>query len=126
MFYFKIDDHVKNDDSIVNNESDEDLEEGLAQSEDFPGFFQSQNQPILQCEVCDFETRDKSEYENHCKGHPKCDLCQTSLENIDTHFQSEHSQETVQCSTCNEDVPLQKYKDMSKLIKLLQVSRVYR
>ena len=41
------------------------------------------------------------------KMHPKCDICKKSLENLDTlniHILSAHSQETVQCETCKEDV----------------------
>ena len=91
---------------------DEDSEEALAASQDFPEFSQSRTMSTLRiCTICKFKTRNVEEYEDHMGGHQKCKECGLYFENetsLKLHDKSFHACKT--CDKCGKEVLEINYK----------------
>ena len=57
------------------DETEVDVEEDLALSQDFPQHSQSRTKTMKICTTCKFKSRDPMEFENHMLLHPKCPHC---------------------------------------------------
>ena len=105
LLNFDMPDHTN---SISNTEEEEEVFDGLTQSQDYPGFFQSQTQEtILHCNLCEFSTRQKVEIEEHLSTHPKCTICGDAFpseHNLLSHVQAKHVVRTMTCDVCHKDI----------------------
>ena len=58
------------DELLSNDEGD------LIPSQDFPEFYQSQTrETLLHCDLCEYMSRSKTEFEQHMLKHPSCLNC---------------------------------------------------
>ena len=74
-----------------------DEEDEIAQSQDYPGLFQSKGRDTMKfCNWCDFSTRNNTEMEQHMKNHPECCFCKEKVKIVgETHGQPRDTE--VQC-----------------------------
>ena len=90
----------------IDDLNEEDAEEALAASQDFPEYSQSRTMSTLRiCTICKFKTRNVGEYENHMVGHQKCKVCGLYFENeisLKMHDKSFHACKT--CDNCGKEV----------------------
>ena len=91
---------------------DEDMEVDQAASQDYPQFSQSQNAETLKvCEICNFKTRSKLDFNKHIDDHPKCQVCKKSFQDenaLTTHIVIH---QTAQCNECGISVSVTSLRD---------------
>ena len=94
--------HVADENETENNTDDE-----LAQSQDYPGLYQSQGRDTMKfCSLCGFSTRSVDDMEKHTNEHHGCDICKKMFvteNDLEEHTREKHT--TFRCSVCLKDVP---------------------
>ena len=106
------------DEALAQDETNEDSEGDLIQSQDFPNMFQSQtSETLLHCTLCEFMCRSKVEFEEHIAVHPSCSLCKKQLENnsqLEEHMKDNHYQEHRKCEKCGKEIALNEFEKHEK------------
>jgi hypothetical protein len=103
-------------------ENEEEVEEGMTQSQDYPQHKQSRSENTLRiCLCCRFKTRDQTEYKIHQELHPKCPQCGLTFGNDDTlriHHLKFHAK--VTCDKCSKVIlesDMKKHEESHKMDK---------
>ena len=98
-----------NDDELINNEDAiNSMDEGdLIQSQDFPTIYQSQTRDtLLNCDLCEYLSRSKTEFEQHMLTHPDCVKCSKKCRNsaeLIVHTEEMHPEVTFPCHKCTKE-----------------------
>ena len=104
----KTDDQDETENVLLQPATEEVEEAELLPSQDFPNCFQSQTlDTLLHCNICQFMTHSKPEFEHHESTHPACGFCQKrylSAECLDLHVNEKHSGSKVTCNLCSKDI----------------------
>ena len=91
-----------NHDQTNDGENDEDL---VAQSQDYPGLYQSKGKDTLKfCSLCDFSTRCVEEMDTHVLDHSECDVCKKKFKTeaeLQNHLKMHESNK---CQICGKEV----------------------
>ena len=86
-------------------EHDDSLEMDPGASQDYPMYSQSQSKETLKvCNVCNFKTRSKLDFQNHTRTHPKCTICSKVFPTEEALSIHTVDHKTVVCSVCNIEV----------------------
>ena len=90
-----------------NPEADISEDDQVAQSQDYPGLYQSQGRDTMKfCSLCDFATRCVDAMETHASEHPGCNICKkrfvTEAE-LQEHIAKKHT--TYNCTVCRKEIP---------------------
>ena len=84
---------------------DDSLEMEPGASQDYPMYSQSQSAETLKvCDVCNYRTRSKLDFQHHMRTHPKCSICTKvfpSEEALSVHIVAHKK---VMCGVCNIEV----------------------
>ena len=94
---------------------DESIDDGdLIPSQDFPTLYQSQTRDtLLHCDLCEYLSRSKAEFEQHMLEHPSCVNCNKQFSNtaqLRVHVEDTHPAITFPCNRCDK-----KFKTDSEL-----------
>ena len=87
------------------DENPDDVEMDPGASQDYPMYSQSQSNETLEvCDLCNYKTRSKLEFQNHMRIHPKCEVCAKVF--ISNDLLNEHIEihKKVVCTVCNMEV----------------------
>ena len=84
---------------------DTDDEEEIAQSQDYPGLYQSKGRETMKfCDLCDYTTRNPTEMEHHLENHPECCFCKKRVKTNEELQKHMDNHETLKCNVCNKDI----------------------
>lgn len=105
-----------NDDPQTEQDDDSDMD--IAQSQDYPGMYQSMGRDTMKfCTLCDYTTRCANDMSRHVDGHPECILCKKRLVTAEELVKHMEGHATFGCTTCGKDVlevDKEKHENMHK------------
>ena len=92
-------------DALPGDVDDDDMEVDPTASQDYPMYSQSQSSETLKvCNICNFSTRSKLDFQNHLVNHQRCQLCKKDFPTeaaLDMHMKTH---KTIACAVCRSNV----------------------
>ena len=103
---------VPEDFGLSNNEmlideapEDDTMDIDSTASQDYPEFSQSKSSETLKvCEICNYKTRSKFDFNKHMEGHPRCPVCKKTFKDEESVAAHIEVHQTDKCNECGLNV----------------------